>query len=295
VSLLNDVKQVARGWRWGRPAALPRSAPVPPLRTEGAFDTEWSRKPIASATRDLLQEFLLMPAFRFVASPTVRGRERLRHLDQPIVIASNHVSHLDTAALIEALPQRFRHKLLVGAAADYFFTGKVRGNIAALVLGAFPVERKRASASSARIAVRLVQEGWNLILFPEGGRSPDGWLQELKPGAAFVAAKAQRPLVPMWITGTEHLLPRGAKRLRRGKVDVLIGDPIFPREGDNARTMNARFEEAITRLATEATHDWWTSQRAPDGVAVHGGPDAARWRRVWERGDAPERPRSRWR
>jgi 1-acyl-sn-glycerol-3-phosphate acyltransferase len=295
VSLLDDVKQVARGWRWGRPAALPRSAPVPPPRTEGSFETDWARRPWANTTRDLLQEFVMMPAFRYVASPTVRGRERLRHLDQPIVIASNHVSHLDTAALLEALPQRFRHKLLVGAAADYFFTGKVRGSVAALALGAFPVERKRASATSARIAVRLVQEGWNLILFPEGGRSPDGWLQELKPGAAFVAAKAQRPLVPMWITGTEHLLPKGAKKLRRGKVDVLIGDPIFPLEGDNARTMNARFEEALTRLATEATHDWWTSRRAPDGVAVHGGPNAARWRRVWERGDAPERPKSRWR
>ena len=261
--------------------------------TEGQFETDWSRKAVANTARDVLQEMILLPAFRYVASPNVRGRERLRHLDQPIVVASNHVSHLDTAALIEALPQRFRHKLLVGAAADYFFTGKLRGNLAALALGAFPVERKRASASSARLAVRLVQQGWNLVLFPEGGRSPDGWLQDLKPGAAFVAAKAQRPLVPMWITGTEHLLPRGAKRLRRGKVDVLIGDPLFPIPGEDARGLNARFATALKRLADEATSDWWTAQRqARDD---HEGPEAARWRRVWERGEAPERPRSRWR
>lgn len=289
----DELKKVARGWRWGRPAALPRSAPIPPLVTEGQFETDWARKAVANTARDVLQEMVLLPAFRYVASPTVRGRERLRHLDQPVVVASNHVSHLDTAALIDALPQRFRHKLLVGAAADYFFTGKVRGKLAALALGAFPVERKRASASSARLAVRLVQQGWNLILFPEGGRSPDGWLQDLKPGAAFVAAKAQRPLVPMWITGTEHLLPRGAKRLRRGRVDVLIGDPLFPRDGEDARALNARFVTALKRLADEATTDWWTAQRqARDG---HEGPEAARWRRVWERGEAPERPASRWR
>ncbi|MGH2759369.1 MAG: lysophospholipid acyltransferase family protein, partial [Actinomycetota bacterium] len=187
----------------------------------------------------------------------------------------------------------WRHRVAVGGAADYFFKGKVRGTLAALVIGAFPVERKRASAASARLAVRLVEEGWNLILFPEGGRSPDGWLQELKPGAAFIAAKAKRPVVPMWITGTEHLLPKGARRLRRGHADVLIGDPLIPAEGEDARALHSRLEEALHRLADEATTDWWTSLRGADGE--HYGPEAARWRRVWARGEAAARPASRWR
>lgn len=289
---MSDLKKIARGWRWFRPAALPKSSPVPALKTESNFDTAWARKPWANTTRDLLQELVLLPALRYVASPTVRGRERLRGLQQPVVIASNHASHLDTGVIAEAVPLHWRHRLAVGAAADYFFTGKIRGSIAALLLGAFPVERKRASATSARAAVRLVEEGWNLILFPEGGRSPDGWLQEMKPGASFVAARTKRPLVPMWITGTEHLLPKGAKGLRRGKVDVLIGDPIFPKDGEDARELQKRFEESIRRLATEATKDWWTSLSSPD--ASEEGPDAARWRRVWERGEAPGRPRSSW-
>ncbi|MEX2537796.1 MAG: lysophospholipid acyltransferase family protein [Actinomycetota bacterium] len=263
------------------------------MKTEGSFDTEWARKPMANTTRDVVQELVMLPAIRYLASPTIRGRERIRGLQQPVVVASNHASHLDTGVLVEALPLHFRHKLAVGAAADYFFTGKIRGTLAALAIGAFPVERKRASATSARLAVRLVEEGWNLILFPEGGRSPDGWLQELKPGAAFVAARAKRPLVPIWITGSEHLLPRGAKRLRRGKVDVLIGDPLYPRDGEDARELHARLEESLMRLAAEATTDWWTSMRAPDGDPS--GPDVARWRRVWARGEAPDKARSRWR
>lgn len=235
----------------------------------------------------------MLPAYRYVASPTVRGQERLLRVQQPVVIASNHTSHLDTAAVIQALPPRFRDKLLVGAAADYWFGNRVSGTIAALALGAFPVERKRASAASARIAVRLAQEGWNLVLFPEGGRSPDGWLQEMKPGAAFVAAKAQRPMVPMWITGAEHLLPKGAKGVRRGQVDVLIGDPIYPREGEDARALHARFAEAMQRLGTEATTDWWSAMRQPDAELY--GPDAARWRRTWARDVARKRSRSSWR
>jgi 1-acyl-sn-glycerol-3-phosphate acyltransferase len=162
-----------------------------------------------------------------------------------------------------------------------------------LLIGAFPVERKRASAASARLSVRIMQAGWNVILFPEGGRSPDGWLQELKPGAAFIAVKAGRPLVPMWITGTEHLLPKGAKGLRRGRADVLIGDPLYPQEGEDTRKFHARFEEALKRLGAEAATDWWSAMKQPDADLY--GPEAASWRRSWARGEAAERPRSRWR
>src|SRR5439155_17162335 len=142
------------------------------------------------------------------------------------------------------------------------------------VIGVFPVERQRASPVSALIAVDLVNDGWNLILFPEGGRSEDGWLQEMKPGAAFVAAHTGRPLVPMWITGTEHLLPKGAKRLRRGRVDVLIGDALYPHEGEGPRELHIRFEEAIHRLAAEAATDWYSALRAPSTDSY--GPVAAR-------------------
>jgi 1-acyl-sn-glycerol-3-phosphate acyltransferase len=262
------------------------------LRTEAAFDTDWARRPWANTVRDALQELVVLPAMRYIASPRVSGQERLARLSPPVVLAANHASHLDTAVLVEALPLEWRHKLAVGAAADYFFKGRVRGTLAALAIGAFPVERKRASATSARLAVRLVEEGWNLILFPEGGRSPDGWLQELKPGAAFVAAKAGRPLVPIWITGTEHLLPKGAKRLRRGAVDILIGDPLLPRDGEDARALHDRLEESLRRLATEATTDWWTALKTPGGDPY--GPEAARWRRVWERGEPARRSGSRW-
>jgi 1-acyl-sn-glycerol-3-phosphate acyltransferase len=289
---VSDLKTIAKGWRWLRPAPRPKHIPPPPLQTEAAFETDWARKPWANTTRDVLQELVLLPALRYWASPTVRGLERLRNVAQPAVIAANHVSHLDTTVVIGALPRHWRHRLAVGAAADYFFKGKVRGTLAALAIGAFPVERKRASAVSARLAVDLVKEGWNLILFPEGGRSPDGWLQELKPGAAFVAARTGRPLVPLWITGTEHLLPKGAKRLRRGRIDVLIGDPLHPREDEGPRELHARFEEAMLRLHTEATADWWTALRIPDDRLY--GPEAARWRRVWERGAPPARARSDW-
>ena len=148
---MSELKTIAKGWRWLRPSPRPRHIPAPPLKTEASFETDWARKPWANVTRDYLQELVLLPALRYLASPNIRGLERLRNVAQPAVIAANHVSHLDTSVVVSAVPQSWRHKLAVGAAADYFFKGKVRGSLAALVIGAFPVERNSAAtAGSAR-------------------------------------------------------------------------------------------------------------------------------------------------
>src|SRR5688500_9328918 len=113
-TLMGDVRKVARGWRWLRPPPTPRSAPVPPLRTEGSFETDWARRGLANTARGVFQEMLMLPAYRYFASPTVHGRERLLPVKQPVVIAANHVSHIDTGAIVDALPRHFRGKLAVG-------------------------------------------------------------------------------------------------------------------------------------------------------------------------------------
>lgn len=290
---MSELRKVARGWRWGRPGPRPHFAPGDRIPVEAAFDTAWSRRDGWNTVRAVIQEGLVLPAVRWLASPRPRGLERLAAVGRPAVIAANHASHLDTAVLIEALPPVWRDRLAVGAAADYFFRDRLRGNAAALAMGAFPVERTRASVTSARLALELVEDGWNLILFPEGGRSPDGWLQELKPGAAFVAVRTGRPVVPVWMTGTEHLLPKNATRPRRGAVDVLFGDALYPAPGEQARDLTRRLEDAMRRLATEASSDWWTALRSEP--ADLSGPAAAHWRRIWARGEAPAAERSCWR
>lgn len=291
--MLGELRKVARGWRWGRPAPRPQHAPTPPVRTEAAFETDWAREPWARAARGVIQEMALLPALRYVASPRVSGRERLERVRPPAVVVANHASHLDTSIVIEALPMAWRERLAIGAAADYFFTSNVRGWAAALGMGAFPIERKRASAVSARYAVRLLEEGFTLVLFPEGGRSTDGWLQEVKPGAAFAATKTGRPVVPMWISGTDHLFPKGAKRIKRGRVDILIGDALYPAPGEGPRDLNPRIEASLRRLAQESTEGWWQSLRHPDEGPY--GPDAARWRRIWARGEGDRPVRADWR
>lgn len=289
----SELREIARGFRWGRPAPRPPWTDDPRVRTNAEFRTAWARTPLAGLVRAVAQEALVLPALRMLASPVVTGRERLERLPEPAILVANHASHLDTAIVIEALPQPWRQRLAVGAAADSFFADRAHGAAAALLMGAFPVERTRASMTSAKLAVRLVTEGWNLLLFPEGGRSDDGWVQPFRPGAGFVAVRTGRPIVPIWIQGTEHLLPKGQNRPRRGQVRVLIGDALWPGRGETPRDLTIRTEHVFGQLSVEASTDWWTSlrQSRPD----LGGPDAARWRRVWARGQPPVRRQSDWR
>ena len=74
----------------------------------------------------------------------------------------------------------------------------------------------------------LIDDGWNLLIFPEGGRSPDGWGQAHRGGAAWLAARSGRPIVPVHIKGTGRLLPRGAKRIYTGRDEGDLWRPDNP-------------------------------------------------------------------
>ena len=136
------------------------------------------------------------------------------------VIAPNHVSYLDPPVMGGALPRR-----------AYSFAKKELFEIP--ILGwiirkcyAFPVDREISDIAAFRHAIRLLQAGELLLVFPEGGRSADGELEQGKVGAALIASRAGVPLIPCALHGTDHVLPRGAWCLHRGIVQVSFGEPI---------------------------------------------------------------------
>ncbi|HKP11862.1 MAG TPA: lysophospholipid acyltransferase family protein, partial [Blastocatellia bacterium] len=84
----------------------------------------------------------------------------------------------------------------------------------------------RKTAKSLRQVIEGVKRGKSLAVFPEGTRTPDGRLQEFKPGAFKIAVRAGVPIVPVTIRGTFELLPKTTLAPRPGRVDVIIGEPI---------------------------------------------------------------------
>ena len=291
----------------GVPDAFPYRRPTWPTTVErppaeprlGAhFDTDWARTPGARLARAFILDNIIGPTVRVLADPVVTGLDRIDNVEGPAIFAANHASHLDTPLLLSSLPLRFRHRTVVAAAADYFFDTTVKAHLNALSIAAFPVDRTTVSRRSLELATRLLGDGWNLIIFPEGGRTPDGWTREFRAGAAFLARRCNVPIVPVHLEGTRRILRKGtgAKGIRRSTTTVTFGRPIIAAGEDN-RALAARVEHDVAVLADEQATDWWSARkRAASGTTPSlSGPSAGAWRRAWASGEGRRRPTGiRW-
>jgi 1-acyl-sn-glycerol-3-phosphate acyltransferase len=279
MTVRSDLRQVARGWRWGHP----RFGAVD--RRPEDFDTSWARRPAARAAREGILSYVLGPIINSYCAPKVIGAGNLAGLRHPVVFAANHSSHLDTPVILNALPKPWRERTAVVAAADYFYRRRTVGALVSLSFNTVPIERRRLSETSARRIDGLVRDRWSILVFPEGTRSEDGWVGVVRGGAGFLAVANRIPLVPIYVSGTFEAMPRGRPWPRSRPVRVFVGTPLHPEEGEDHRSMTHRLRAALDRLGDEATSDWWQAAlRASRGESpASTGPAAAPWRRSWER------------
>jgi 1-acyl-sn-glycerol-3-phosphate acyltransferase len=196
---------------------VPGGVEAPPRRQRAGadYDTTWARRYPARLARAAIVEAVARPAVAALARPERHGLDRLTLLAEaggPVVFAANHHSHVDTPLLVTSIPEPWRHKLFVGAAADYFFRTPATSALSALALGAIPIERAKVGRRSADRAAALLSDGWSMLIFPEGGRSPDGWGQPFRGGAAYLAVRCGVPVVPVHIDGTGRILRPGHVR-----------------------------------------------------------------------------------
>jgi len=152
----------------------------------------------------------------------VRGIENLPQTGG-LIIASNHVSYLDPAVLAASLNRKI-----------YFITKKEvfkNGFLSFILknLNAISVDRENADILAFKRAINILREEKVLGIFPEGARSSDGELQELKLGTIKIAMKAGVPILPVGIIGTHKIYPRGIKFpiLFKHKIIVKYGDPQY--------------------------------------------------------------------
>ena len=175
----------------------------------------------------------------------VKGLDQLRP-SQAAIYAANHLSALDIPVLYSSLPGQFRI-MAKRALFRYPFLGwylKRSGQIP-IVYG-----DAHASLRSLNRAGDALRKGMPLMVFPEGGRSRTGELQEFMGGAFYVAIRAQVPVVPMAIVGTYELLPMNSFHMIPGDVDLVIGEPI-PTAGLRLRDMEklaAQVRQVIAEL-----------------------------------------------
>ncbi len=245
---VRDVRRVRRAWHWDtpRPHTWPERGAVVPDR---ASDLGWARQEPVRTLRYVIQHGLLLPFTELMAHPKVEGRELVRELERPVIFAANHSSHADTSLILHALTDRARDRTVVAAAADYWFKRPLLGNLVSLFLNTFPFSRTGGAQAQLHSSSTLLKSGWNLVLFPEGSRSPDGRIQEFKPGVGHLANETGTPVVPVHIQGAHRIMPKGQKLPLPSPVRVRIGKPMTPKAKEGSREFTARVEKAVRNLA----------------------------------------------
>ena len=200
------------------------------------LDVPWARCAPARLARETILQFVLAPLMDLYTRPRVRGREVFDGLPHPVIFVANHSSHLDTPTILRALPLRWRQRTAVAAAADYFYKKRAVANMVALTFNTVPLARNGGGIGngSTEHVDRLIDQRWNLLMFPEGTRSRDGRLGKMRAGAAAIAQLHRIPIVPIYVKGTHEAMPPGQnwprRRLfaRRHRVEVHFGTPIRP-------------------------------------------------------------------
>jgi 1-acyl-sn-glycerol-3-phosphate acyltransferase len=229
-----------RSWK-RRVADAARTAPQRgrELRAAAAqLDVPWARSRIATFARENFMRFVLNPIMDFYARRRATGRDRLAALKGPVILVANHASHMDTPVILSALPRKLRKKTVVAAAADYFYRNRFTAWLVSMIFNATPIDRKGGGLSKDGSHLdKLLDQGWNLLLYPEGTRSRSGSPGRVRRGAAVLAAAHNLKIVPIRVTGTREAMPPGRiwpKRLRarpvskRHRITVQFGEPIDP-------------------------------------------------------------------
>ena len=175
----------------------------------------------------------------------IRDRDKLPK-SGPYVIAPVHRSNVDTL-LAGCLTHRRIRFMGKDSLWKYRWSGALFSS-----LGGFPVHRGTPDREALRTCEEAVRGGEPVVLFPEGTRQHGPTLHPLFEGAAFVAARAGVPLVPVGIGGSEWAMPKGSRRISPVKVVMVVGDPILPPvRGEGERLARRAVAEMTEQLTVE--------------------------------------------
>jgi 1-acyl-sn-glycerol-3-phosphate acyltransferase len=218
-----------------------------------ALDMPWARCAPARLAREGILSGVLGPMMAWYVDRRIEGREVFDELRPPVVFVANHSSHIDTPAILRALPRKWRQRTSVAAAADYFYRKRWVAAAVSLLFSAVPISRRGGGMDkgSADHLHRLLRTRWNLLLYPEGTRSRDGSRGKLHSGAAVLAAAHDVAILPIYVAGTRQAMPPGRTWPRRRRVGLALrrhpiclrfGPPIRPLPGEHRNETMARVQ-----------------------------------------------------
>jgi long-chain acyl-CoA synthetase len=243
------------------------SAPQPAARSTAVASEPidfpaWNRSRPARLLRRASLPTWILPVARPFMTLRVEGLEHLQGLDGPVIFAANHQSHLDTPAILQALPARWRYRVAPAMAKEFFkahfnpdqygskawLTNSLNYYLAALFFNAFPLpQREAGTRQTLRYIGTLITDGYSLLIYPEGRRTDAGEINRFQPGVGMIASKLGVSVVPVRLEGLDRILHQKWKFPQRGIARVAFGRPMSL-HGNDYSELARRVEEAVRRL-----------------------------------------------
>jgi long-chain acyl-CoA synthetase len=203
------------------------------------------------------------PATYLLAAPRVRGREKLRGARGPVLVIANHVTYLDIAWILPALPRRLRNRLATGMRGETLAEmrkpptsvnifvrafGPLKHFLALALFNVFPLPQRSGFAKSFAHAGDLADRGWSVLIFPEGRTTEDGQIASFHSGIGLLAQKLNIPVVPMRLEGVLELRETNRILARPGQVRVTIGAPVRFRSDQDPEEITRELERRVREL-----------------------------------------------
>lgn len=190
---------------------------------------------------------LFMSFFAVWLRLSVTGREHVPQTGGFILAPGGHRSILDTPVAAATSRRIYRYM----GAEKYFQVPGLSWFLRSV--GGFPVQREATDREALRLSQDLLASGEPLVIYPEGTRFSGPEVQPLQQGAAFLACRAQVPIVPVGLGGTERAWPKGGRFIRPSKVCLVVGEPMVPPVPEDGKrvkrsAMKAYNEQLHTRL-----------------------------------------------
>lgn len=208
--------------------------------TEYAYP-RWPQNWFVTAFRLAVYYLLAWPATYILAAPRIRGKEKLRGVHGPVLVVANHVTYLDIAWILPALPVALRNRLATAMRGERLaqmrrpaksqniferFMERLRYLLVLSLFNVFPLPRQAGFLRSFSFAGNLADRGWNILIFPEGRTSEDGQMAHFQSGIGLLAKQLNLPVVPLYLDGLFDLKKEERILVRPGHVRVSVGDPV---------------------------------------------------------------------
>jgi len=224
---------------------------------------EWPLRFPATWIRLLVLYLLILPITSLMGWVRARGKQHLRELRGPVMFICNHITMVDAALVISAMPGRFKRRLAIAMIGEMLrdwrhppegtgwpaqLSWRIGYWLVLCLFNAFSLPQESGFRRSFAFAGRAVDRGYNLLVFPEGQRTHDGRVNPFMGGTGLMVAGLNIKVVPVRIAGLFELKQRRRYFALPGEITVTFGEPVSYLRGEDTARITRDLERRIASL-----------------------------------------------